>query len=166
MPHTLYLILIGFPLMFFVASLLATFGCRYEFDYAEQFRFFPLLDRFRDIARTIFVTSIVLILVGGVYLGEVEACVLLAGAAVYSLLFIAWLVLQYENYLHVKYPLNPPIEQGRADDPDTGTFATVPRLRPSPYTSIRYSITWALGMTSVVAFVSGLFSLVLSLGGR
>ena len=166
MPHTLYPVLIVLPLVVFTTVLLATSGSRYEFDYAEKYYFFGLLPRFRDIAMTIFISSIVLILAGGVYLGEVEACTLLAGAAVYSLLFITWLVLQYEMYLHVKYPLNPPVEQEQADDSGTDTFAPVPRLRPSPYTSVRYSITWALGATSVVAFALGLFSFVFSLGGR
>ena len=92
-----------------------------------------------------------------------EPVILMVAGSVYAFVFNVWVTWCYEGYLHSKYPKNNiPIMPGMYKPGDA-----VPVLvGPSNYTAPKYSITMALGLSSVVLFVSGIIVLFQEVLGR
>jgi hypothetical protein len=107
-----------------------------DFDAGHHGTFFLLLDRFRSTARTVILGSASM--VGVAVYREMSSLIVHVGlmAAACAFLFDLWLLLQYNRYLAVKYPAGG---QGGA----------------SPYTTWRYALTIALGLSAVVYFLLG-----------
>lgn len=158
--------ILGFPLA--LSALIWVWlpsNTRFEFDYYEKFSFFAIHSLLRRVTTVLIVVSLTILLLKSV---STPIAVSLILTVLYSALFETWLVTRYESYLHAKYPLNLPPDLARRLQAykDTGATTNISYEGPSNYTPLLYAITWGLGLSAVISFVTSLVLMVISQGGR
>lgn len=93
------------------------------------------------------------------------AAILLILSAILAWLFMTWMTIVYEKYLHSKYPKNVPIHHGpRGTIMVSDASDTVQEyVGPTNYTWIRYAATNFIAFFTVLTFVAGLIIMLFSL---
>jgi hypothetical protein len=129
-------------------------GVTYEMDNGlGSGSFYGTFVLYRHLAYTIFAVAIIGASFSA-YKGWPPATIVLGGAAIYALLFNAWLMASYESYLAFKYPRNLALTLHDQTQ------------RPSNYSGWKYALTIALGFSTLGFFVCGLILFLATLMER
>lgn len=146
----LFALLLPFLIWIFLISSHPS-NTRYEMDWGVSFpgSFFSFYTLYHRLCSTLFLSGSTLSLIVA-FVCRSEPSGILALAAVYALLVDIWMVYCYERYCHSKWPAG----------------AATGYLGPSNYTTARYMLTLALGVSSLLLFVIGLIMAVAQIAGR
>lgn len=137
--------ILGFPLAIFAVCRVSMPNVKFEFDFdVTHGTWFLIHDRYAKIGWMIFGFGVVGAFAYQRFIGGGNPPVTLLAAAIYALLFNAWMIVCYENYLGSRYP-------------KSGAVGI------SSYTVTKYSVTYALGVSAIVLFVCGLAMAMLSM---
>jgi hypothetical protein len=149
---TIALICLPLPFLFWLIFYAELGGRVYEMDHGQK----EGSNLAFVLYRPTFYTIIAVGLIGAIWNAEAKQewpAIALMGAAIYALLFNAWLAYSYEAYLHAKYPKNLP--------PNVMNYSG-----PSNYSGWKYAITLSLACSAIFLFIAGLATMTEALLNR